>query len=113
MVNQIYPKAFVTLSELGVEENRQTVSIDLPTSDYTLAFGLEVETMVMIEPPREMLLIPIGAVVEKNSKQYVEVLVDGTPIEREILTGINVEGNIEVINGLEEGDQVILNYQNE
>ena len=113
MVNQIYPKAFVTLSELGVEENRQTVSIDLPTSDYTLAFGLEVETMVMIEPPREMLLIPIGAVVEKNSKQYVEVLVDDTPIEREILTGINVEGNIEVINGLEEGDQVILNYQNE
>ncbi|MCF8019653.1 MAG: efflux RND transporter periplasmic adaptor subunit [Vallitaleaceae bacterium] len=112
-VNQIYPKAFVTLSELGVEENRQTVSIDLPTSDDTLAFGLEVETMVMIEPPREMLLIPIGAVVEKNSKQYVEVLVDGTPIEREILTGIHVEGNIEVINGLEEGDQVILNYQNE
>lgn len=112
-VNQIYPKAFVTLSELGVEENRQTVQVDLPTSDYTLAFGLEVETMVMIEPSREMLLIPIGAVVEKNSKQYVEMLLEGEPVEREITTGIRVEDNIEVISGLDEGDLVILNYQNE
>ncbi|MDF1618029.1 efflux RND transporter periplasmic adaptor subunit [Petrocella sp. FN5] len=112
-VNQIHPKAFVTLSELGVKENRQTVQVDLPTSDHTLAFGLEVETMVMIEPPREMLLIPVGAVVEKNSKQYVEILLEGEPVEREILTGIHIEGNIEVISGVEEGDQVILNYQNE
>jgi len=112
-VNQIYPKAFVTLSELGVEENRQTVSVDLPTSDHPLAFGLEVETMVMVEPSREMLLIPIGAVVEKNSKQYVEMLFEGEPVEREITTGIRVEDNIEVISGLDEGDLVILNYQNE
>lgn len=110
-VNQVYPKAFTTLSELGVKENRQTIVVGLPTSDYALVFGLELETMVMIEPPREMLLIPIGAVIEKNAKQYVTVLIDGTPVEREIITGIHVDNNIEVVKGVEEGEQVILNYQ--
>lgn len=112
-VDQVYPKAFVTLSELGVEENRQTVAIDLSTSGNTLAFGLELETMVMIESPREILFVPAGAVVEKNSKQYVKILLDGEPVEREIITGEAVKGNLEVLDGVEEGEQVILNYQEE
>lgn len=110
-VDQVYPKAFVTLSELGVEENRQTVAIALSNSGDTLPFGLELETKIMIESPRDMLFVPAGAVVEKNSKQYVEILLDGEPVEREIITGMTIKGNIEVLEGVEEKEQVILNYQ--
>ncbi len=76
-VNKVYPKAFVSLSELSVEENRQTVEIGLPKSLEALAYGLEVETKVMIEAPREALLVPDGAVIWKKAKQYVKVLEDG------------------------------------
>lgn len=110
-VDLIHPRAFVTLSELGVEENRQTVEIGLSDTVMDLPFGLEVETQVMIESPRETLFIPVGAVVEKHSKQYVKVLFDGTPVEREITTGIKENGNIEVLTGVVQGEQVILNYQ--
>jgi len=110
-VDRVYPKAFVTLSELSVEENRQTVEIGLPNSDEILSYGLEVETKVMIEAPREALLVPVGAVYQKKSEQYVKVLEDGDLVEREIITGINVDGNIEVKDGLKEGELVILNYQ--
>lgn len=110
-VDQVHPKAFVTLSELSVEENRQTVEIGLPKSTKILSYGLEVETKVMIEEPREVLLIPVGAVFQKNSKQYVKVLEDGDLVEREIIIGIKVDSNIEVKDGLEEGELVILNYQ--
>ncbi len=110
-VDRVYPKAFVTLSELSVEENRQTVEIGLPKSAETLAYGLEVETKVMIEEPREALLVPVGAVFQKDSKQHVKVLEGGNLVEREIITGIKVYTNIEVIDGLEEGELVILNYQ--
>jgi len=112
-VDRKYPIAFVTLSELGIEENRQTVEIGLGTSEETLPFGLEVETKVMIDPPRETLLLPAGAVVEYDGGQYVEVLEDGEPVERKVTTGIRMNGNIEVLDGVEEGEQVILNYQEE
>jgi len=112
-VNKVYPKAFVTLSELSVEENRQTVEIGLPKSSELLAYGLEVETKVMIEAPREALLVPEGTVIQKESKQYVKVLEDGDVFEREITTGIKVDRLIEVKDGLKEGDLVILNYQEE
>ena len=112
-VNKVYPKAFVTLSELSVEENRQTVEIGLPKSSEALPYGLEVETKVMIEAPREALLVPEGTVIQKESKQYVKVLEDGDVFEREITTGIKVDRLIEVKDGLKEGDLVILNYQEE
>ncbi len=112
-VDKVYPKAFVTLSELGVEENRQTVEIGLSKSADALAFSLEVETKVMVESPREVLLVPAGAVFQKNSKQYVKVLEDREVVEREISTGIEVDGSIEVKDGVKEGELVILNYQEE
>jgi len=110
-VDQVYPKAFVTLSELGVKENRQTVEIGLPESADSLAYGLELETRVMLDAPRKVVLIPTGAIIEKDDKQYVEVLINGDVVEREIKTGIKVNGSVEVRDGLEEGEEVILNYQ--
>lgn len=111
VVKQIYPKAFVSLSELGVRENRQTVSIDLPKDNNSLPFGLEIETMVVVDSDKTILLIPKGAIIEKNSKQYTEVLVNGKPVEREIETGKNLNGRVEVFSGVKEGEEVILNYQ--
>ena len=110
-VSQVYPKAFVTLSELSVEENRQTIEIELPESAEALSYGVEVEAIVMIDEPRKALLIPKGAVIYKNSKQYVSVLENGETVEREIVIGIDIDDRVEVKEGLKEGDLVILNYQ--
>lgn len=110
-VNQVYPNAFVTLSELGVKENRQTVEVGMGASADHLPFGLELETNVMIAPERETLLVPAGAVYNYDGKHYIEVLVGGEPVEREITIGIKIMGNIEVLEGVSEGEDVVLNYQ--
>jgi HlyD family secretion protein len=110
-VDQVYPKAFETVSELGVRENRQTVAIGLPASASDLDFGTQVETMVLVEPPREMLLVPMGAVIQKDGKTYVKVLEDDKPVERQVTTGISVDKNIEITDGVIEGDHVLINYQ--
>jgi HlyD family secretion protein len=110
-VERIHPKAFITLSELGVEENRQTVEIGLPASLDDHAYGIEVEARVIIDEAREVLLVPKGAVFRENGLSFVEVLEEGDPVEREITTGTEVDDHVEVITGLEEGQQVILNYQ--
>ncbi len=110
-VQKIHPKAFTMFSELGVEENRQTVEINLPQSNGELPIGLKLETKVMIEELREVLLIPVDAVYEKDMKKYVELLEDGEPVEREVITGIESNNYIEIKEGLQEGDKVIINYE--
>jgi len=110
-IERIYPKAFITFSKLGVEENRQTVEIDLLESGSNLSFGLKVDAKVMIEESKEVLLIPEEALYEKDMKKYVKVLEDKNPIEREVTTGIETNHFIEIIQGLDEGETVILNYE--
>lgn len=110
-VLKVHPKSFITLSELGVEENRQTVEISLSKTAEDLAYGLEVNTKVMVETPRDALLVPLSVVYQKDSKKYVTVLEDKKPVEREVITGVEVQNKIEIIEGLSEGELVILNYQ--
>ncbi|MDY0236894.1 MAG: HlyD family efflux transporter periplasmic adaptor subunit [Gudongella sp.] len=110
-VQKIHPKSFTVYSELGVEENRQRVEINLPQSNQELSFGLKVDTRVMVEEPREAIFIPEDAIYEKNLKKYVEVLEEKKPVEREVVTGIENNNNIEIKEGLEEGEQVILIYE--
>lgn len=110
-VSRVSPKAFVMLSELGVQENRQTVEIRLPASVEGLAFGLQVRVQVLVSSEEAQLLIPAGAVHREGSKQVVKVLVDGEVTEREIVTGPAFDGSVVIRQGLEEGERVILNYQ--
>lgn len=110
-VQKVHPKSFTVYSELGVEENRQRVEIDLPKSSQDLSFGLKVETRVLVEEPREALFIPEDAVYEKDLEKYVEVLEDKKPIEKRVETGIKDNNNIEIKEGLKEGEKVILIYE--
>jgi HlyD family secretion protein len=109
-VEKIHPKAFIVFSELGVEENRQRVEINLPQSNGDLSFGLKVETKIMIEESKEALFIPEDAVYEEDMKKYVDVLENGKPVQRVVVTGIEDKGRIEIKEGLEEGQKVILKY---
>ncbi|MDD4438946.1 MAG: efflux RND transporter periplasmic adaptor subunit [Tissierellia bacterium] len=109
-VNRIFPKAFITMSELSVEENRQTVEIGIYNNEGELPFGLELNTRVIIDEAEESLLIPKDAVYVKNGSKYVEVLENGEPVERRIETGIEDGNHIEVKQGLTEGEEVILKY---
>lgn len=109
-INRIFPKAFITMSELGVEENRQTVEIGIHNNEGELPFGLELNTRVIIDEAEESLLIPKGAVYVKNGSKYVEVLENGEPVERKLETGIEYGNHIVVKQGLREGEEVIIKY---
>lgn len=110
-VQKVHPKSFTVYSELGVEENRQRVEINLPQSNGELSFGLKVDTRVMVEESREALFIPEEAVYEKDLKKYVEVLQDKKAVEREVVTGIENNNSVEIKKGLKQGEKVILKYK--
>jgi multidrug efflux pump subunit AcrA (membrane-fusion protein) len=110
-VDKKYPKAFTTVSVLGEKENRQTVEINLPETEGEFTYGIEVNTRVVIEETKDAILVPKGSVYQLNSNNYVKILENGKPVEREITIGLEMNDQVEVKAGLTEGDLVILNYQ--
>ena len=51
--------------------------------------------------------VPLRAVKQKDSQKYVEVLVNGQPQEKNVITGIRGDEYIEIISGLTVGEEVI------
>jgi len=107
-IEKIHPKAVSKLSELGIEQKRVMVEIALPEEHENLIIGSKVNIKIKIDDKDNILIVPEEAVYEKNEKTYVEVLENGEPKEVEVVLGIENEDFIEIIDGLEEGQEVIL-----
>jgi HlyD family secretion protein len=89
------------------------VEIELdPTEDVMLRAGYSANADLVIREKADILLIPERLVVfeDEGAKTSVEVPGEGPeaePRKVEITTGLSDGLNIEVVSGLEEGDQVI------
>lgn len=55
-----------------------------------------------------VLAVPLEAVKESRNQRYVQVLKDGQPHNVTVTTGLANDADIEIIEGLREGDQLIL-----
>jgi len=107
-IEKIHPKAVSKLSELGIEQKRVTVEITLPKEDENLIIGSKVNIKIKIDGKDNILIVPEEAVYEKNEKSYVEILENGEVKEIEVVLGIENQDFIEIIDGLDEGQKVIL-----
>lgn len=85
------------------------VSISL--SDYPLGTkpGMTADLIIKTESRENVLLVPESAFVEKNGKFIVEVFEGNKILEREVKIGlIGSEDTVEIISGLEKGEEVII-----
>jgi membrane fusion protein (multidrug efflux system) len=55
-----------------------------------------------------VLLLPVGAVLGGQGSQAVFVVDDNTAVRRTVTTGLTSQGRIEIVSGLDEGDQVVV-----
>ncbi len=107
-IEKIHPKAVSKLSELGIEQKRVTIEVNLPQEHKDLIIGSKITIRIKIDGKQNILIVPEEAVYEKNERTYVEVLENGEPKEIEVTTGIENDDYIEIIEGLQEGPEVIL-----
>ena len=65
---------------------------------------------IVVESVKDVLVIPIDAVIKENGKRYVDILLeDKVTVERkEVETGASDLTNIEIKKGLTEGENVII-----
>jgi hypothetical protein len=61
-----------------------------------------------------VVVVPGVVVFEQDNKKFVKIKNNQEIIDREVVTGdVSALGQIEIVSGLENGDQVILNPKSE
>lgn len=110
-VRLVEPAAFTKVSALGVEEQRVRVIADLVTpaeQRRNLGDSFRVEARIVIWETSQALKVPSGALFRRGADWAVFVVADGRAQLRLVKTGRSSGSETQVIEGLKEGEEVIL-----
>ncbi|ETN95758.1 efflux RND transporter periplasmic adaptor subunit [Zhouia amylolytica] len=116
-VNSEVAKGEIDQISPTVENNAVNFKVRLEAnSQDMLKPNLSVPVSVVIGNKENTLFLPDGAAFKGAKTQKVFVLNDDKAIAKEVELGIQADGKVEILSGLEEGDQVIIsdmeNYKN-
>ncbi len=100
------PKDFLGKPE--GEKNRNTIRIEVEGLPEDISAGKDANISVTLKKKDNVLVIPKDALRTEVSGTYVVVLKDSLKRERRVETGMMTVTEVEILDGLEEGDQVVL-----
>ena len=108
VVVKIHPIAISKISDLGIEQKRIKVDIEMIDSIVDLRPGYDLDIKIIIDSKQNTLLIPENAVFKINDMDYIFVNENNKAVLKQIETGIESDRQIEILSGLVEGEIVIL-----
>jgi HlyD family secretion protein len=111
VVRLVEPSAYTKISALGVEEQRVNVILDLEEPlerRRVLGDGFRVDARIVIWESPDVLQVPTGAMFRHVNQWAVFVLDKGCAKLRTLQIGQRNSLAAELLEGLREGDQVIL-----
>lgn len=107
-VRRVEPDAFTEVSALGVEEQRVNVLADLTSTPPALGSGYRVEASIVTWTGENVLTVPTSALFQEDGAWHVFAVEDGEAVRRLVRVGHRSAEAAEVVEGLSEGDEVIL-----
>lgn len=111
VVRRIEPFGFTKVSALGIEEQRVNVLVDLtdaPTSWQKLGHGFRVEPRIILAESDDALKVPRAALFRESGEWAVFVNHNGRAELRTVALGLENGLEAEILSGLSEGEQVVL-----
>lgn len=109
---KIAPEAKNITSSLGVNQKRVPVTIEISDDTNLLKPGYDLDIKIITEMKNDALIIPDSAVFDYKGESCVFVVDSGKAVIRPISKGIESEKTIEVLDGLKEGEKIILKPDN-
>ncbi len=84
------------------------VEIAFDQNDARVKPGMTVNAEMIASSKSNVLLVPSSAIKTVGGKSFVQVMSeDGKPINKEVMIGDANDFSVEILSGLEEGDQII------
>lgn len=108
--DEVFPGKVIYISSEATTVSGLTVievKIELEGSFSQLKPGLTASADIVIQEARNVLILPVEAMNERNGGYFVLVSSEGNPLPREIITGASDGDYIEIKSGLKEGDLVL------
>jgi len=112
-VRIVEPYAFTKISALGVEEQRVNVIADFVGSHAALADAYRVEARVVIWQEDNILRAPSSALFRNRDGWAAFVYRDKRAESRQVEIGKRNAFEVQILAGLQEGEQVILHPSND
>lgn len=99
-----------------------TIKIGFDSQDERIKPGMTVNAAIIVDVHQDVLIVPSSAVKTQNGTSYVLVLSsalgetggtqgitsDVLPTQVEVIVGLSDDTNIEIMDGLSEGDQIVV-----
>lgn len=101
--------SYIALASQDVKEKGVTflVRIAVRRSGVILRLGMTADVDIFIVRKENVIVVPLDAVFEKDSKKFVFTIVYGRAKKKEIKVGMEDDEGAEVIDGLKEGEEII------
>ncbi|HQR32912.1 MAG TPA: efflux RND transporter periplasmic adaptor subunit [Blastocatellia bacterium] len=112
-VRLIEPSGFTKVSALGVEEQRVNVVADFVDDPGSLGDGYRVEARLVLWESANVLRAPASALFRDGQNWSVFVTSQGQARTRKVEIGHRTAFDVEVIQGLSEGTEVIVHPNNQ
>lgn len=113
VVRIVEPAAFTKISALGIEEKRVNIIIDLEKPEARLGDNYRVQARVILWQEDDILQVPVSSIF-RGEEGWNVFIVKGDKAERQALQiGKRGAYYAEVIEGLAEGDMVVLHPTND
>jgi len=91
----------------ALEQQPEPMPTQVP-DEFQLREGLTVTVSILVQERNNVLLVPNKAITRQGQETYVQVMEDGVIEECSIKTGISDWQYTEVIDGLTEGEEVVI-----
>jgi RND family efflux transporter MFP subunit len=108
--NSIYPHSGrISVIDRAVDPQTGSIRIRIviPNSERILKPGMSCKLMAL-NAPGQQILIPLKAVTEQLGEFFVYAVKDNRATQVKITLGPRIASNVIVLNGLSEGDQIVL-----
>jgi HlyD family secretion protein len=112
-VRLIEPAGFTKVSALGIEEQRVNVVIDFLDPPGPLGDGYRVDAKIIVWSAESVLKIPATAIFRRGEAWNVLTVESGRAREHQVTIGHRGATEVEILQGLNEGMQVILHPSNQ
>jgi len=96
------------ISPVAVQPSRTfEAEVSVDNSDNRLRGGVYAEAAITSLPKKDVLTIPMTAIVMRDDQRTVYVIEEGKAIRKILTTGYIGENLVEVLGGITEKDQII------
>lgn len=109
----VEPSAFTKISALGIEEQRVNVIAGIENAPESLGDGYRIEASIVVWQDPDAVQVPVSSLGRTGEEWSVFVVEDGRAVRRTIRIGERNQRSAVVLEGLSEGDRVIVHPGNE